>query len=355
MATGKYYTKTLTLPNGKRKYFRGKTAAEATRKLEEAKRQIQQGIDISDNTTVVELAQLWFDNFKKSNLKENSLTTLRGIINRYILPIIGATKVRDVKPLHIQLIMNAISALSRSTQNKVLNALRSIFSLAVENGIIAKTPVIKTIKAGGPAAEQVIPLTHEQSDELLRATQGTRAYTFVILALYAGLRRSEILGLRWSDIDFDVGNLHVQRSVVFSDDNRSGLINEDMKTPAANRIIPLPVPVVAALCLEHDHSTSEYVLSMRNGEYLSESSFVSLWNVIRRRDLGFSVHPHQLRHTCITRWFEMGLDLKEIQYLAGHSTIEMTLSVYTHYDRAGRAEETAEKIRAATPNFLLVM
>ena len=355
MATGKYYTKTLTLPNGKRKYFRGKTAAEATRKLEEAKRQVQQGIDISDNTTVVELAQLWFDNFKKQNLKVNSLSTLRGTVNRNILPVIGPMLVREVKPLHIQMVMNSVSGLSHSTQNKVRNALNAIFSLAVDNNLIAKTPVTKSIKAGGPAAEPVVPLTQKQTDELLKATQGTRAHIFVLLALYAGLRRSEALGLRWSDINFDAGNLHVQQSVVFADDHRGGLVNKDLKTPAADRVVPLPLPVVSALLSAQKSSRSEFVLSMKDGRHLSESSFVSLWNIVRRRNLDFSVHPHQLRHTCITRWFEMGLDLKEIQYLAGHSTIEMTLSVYTHYDRAGRAEETAEKIRAATPNFLLVM
>ena len=63
------------------------------------------------------------------------------------------------------------------------------------------------------------------------------------------------------------------------------------------------------------------------------------------RSIDFSVHPHQLRHTCITRWFRSGLDLKEVQYLAGHASIEMTLRVYTHYEKEARAVETAEKIR----------
>ena len=59
------------------------------------------------------------------------------------------------------------------------------------------------------------------------------------------------------------------------------------------------------------------------------------------------ITAHILRHTYITRLFEAGLDIKEIQHLAGHSTVEMTLSVYTHYDHISRAEETASKVRAA--------
>ena len=65
------------------------------------------------------------------------------------------------------------------------------------------------------------------------------------------------------------------------------------------------------------------------------------------RTLDFDVHPHLLRHTCITRWFEQGLDIKEIQYLAGHSSVDITLEIYTHYQGKARRQQTADKIRAA--------
>ena len=106
---------------------------------------------------------------------------------------------------------------------------------------------------------------------------------------------------------------------------------------------------------------------MRNGESLTASSFDRLWGIIEARttddpeklgkpvsarhpdviySLDFHVHPHLLRHTCITRWVEAGLDMKEIQYLAGHATPDMTMRVYAHYDQRSRSEITAEKIRA---------
>ena len=65
------------------------------------------------------------------------------------------------------------------------------------------------------------------------------------------------------------------------------------------------------------------------------------------RTLDFHVHPHQLRHTYITRLFESGLDIKEIQYLAGHATVNMTLRVYTHYRHESRHQSTAQKVCAA--------
>ena len=94
-------------------------------------------------------------------------------------------------------------------------------------------------------------------------------------------------------------------------------------------------------------STSLYVLASDTGAPCGAKEFRRIECSIQRQNFGFHVYPHLLRHTCITRWFEAGLDIKEIQYLAGHSTLEMTLSVYTHYDRAGRADETARKIREA--------
>ena len=105
------------------------------------------------------------------------------------------------------------------------------------------------------------------------------------------------------------------------------------------------------------------MLHMDNGGALSQTSFSNLWDMVRRRtvndaaDLGtparnskmvrsldFHVTPHQLRHTYITRLFESGLDIKEMQYLAGHTTIDMTLRVYTHYQHESRRKETAKKV-----------
>ena len=77
------------------------------------------------------------------------------------------------------------------------------------------------------------------------------------------------------------------------------------------------------------------------------SSFRSMWKLIERELPEHHITAHLLRHTYITRLFEAGLDVKEIQYLAGHSTMDMTLSVYTHYDRKNREQQTAEKIRRA--------
>lgn len=360
----KQYTLTLQLPDGTRKYFRGKTKKEAEKKRDDAKLKLGMGIDISCATTVAELAETWFSLYKENNddLHKRSKETTRNTMDRYFLPVLGNMKITDVKPLHIQQLMTNVSKYSESTQKKVLQVARAVFSVAVENGMIARSPIGDKVKAGGAKPAEKKPLTRPQSDALLQAVEGTRAHLLVSVLLYAGLRIGEALGLMWSDVDFKEGTITVNRSIIYPEDNRSGEINNDLKTEKSHRTIPLPWNVIQELKEVKANSTSVWVFSMQNGSYLSYNSFRSLWRLIdyrtvekvsvdRRelvtRTLDFDVHPHLLRHTCITRWFEAGLDVKEIQYLAGHANSEITMDVYTHYMELQRREETARKIRNA--------
>lgn len=107
-------------------------------------------------------------------------------------------------------------------------------------------------------------------------------------------------------------------------------MNDYLKTEAGKRDIPLSEELEAWLRKEKKVSHSKYVLAMRNHKPLTQSAYRSMWKLID-----------------ITRLFEAGLDIKEIQYLAGHSTVDMTLRIYTHYDRRSRESKTAEKVREA--------
>lgn len=360
----KTYTVTLALPDGSRKYFRGRTKKEAEKKRDDAKLQLGMGVDISNETTVKELADTWYYCYKEcdEDLHKRSKETIRNTVNRYIVPAIGNMKVIDVKPIHFQQLMTSVSKYSKSTQKKVLQMAKSIFEVGVENGMIPKVPISKQTKAGGAEPSEPKPLTEAQSAALLKAVEGTRAHLLIRLLLASGLRIGEALGLQWNDIDFKEGTVSVNRSIVYPEDNRAGEINEEMKTENAQRTIPIPWPVVDELKEARSKSNSVWVFSMQNGSFLSYYSYRSLWKIVEYRSvsthkedqreivprvLDFDVHPHLLRHTCITRWFEAGLDIKEIQYLAGHSNVDITLGIYTHYQEAERRKDTAKRIRAA--------
>ena len=255
------------------------------------------------------------------------------------LPYLKGVPLKKVTPLQIQLILGNLSGQSKSLNDKAIQILRGIFNAAVDNNLIAKSPVPLRLRSGGIATKEKAALTVEQSRQLLNAVFGTRAYLFCLIALQTGMRHNAIFT------------------------SAQTVVSSDLKTAAARRDIPIPPTLLALLTSEKNGSESPFVLHMDNGGALSQTSFSNLWNMVRRRtvdnpnDLGtparnskmvrsldFHVTPHQLRHTYITRLFESGLDIKEIQYLAGHTTIDMTLRVYTHYQHESRKKETAKKV-----------
>ena len=352
------YKKSFCLPNGKRKNIRSNDKADFERKCAEVRRMLDGGVDVSDDTRVVELFQSWFD-LKKPYLRPASLEAEKYIINHHLLPEwFAVKKVRDVKPAHISALMNDAKDHAKSTQSKMLICLRSAFQYAVDNGMILKSPVLASHKARGASKEEVKPLTIQQSKALLDATRGTRAYVPIVLMLGCGLRRGEVCGLRWSDVDLDGGVLRVRNTIDLTPGKEQ--FRETLKTEAGRRDIPLPNWVIPVLREAKSKSVSLFVVSQVNGNHHTNSSWKNMWKLVQRREiastteheqntdiertLDFHCHPHQLRHTCITRWVESGMGMKEVQYLAGHSTMDMTLNVYAHYDKETRFEETKRKV-----------
>ena len=340
-----YFTRAIQLPDGTRKYIRGKTREELEQKVLEAQILMKSGVDISNDETFAHFAQTWYDVYKKPYLRESSQTAVKYVLNQHILPYLGGYRVRDITPMQIQAIMASLSGKSNSLQSKVLIHLRSIFKAAQENGLVAKSPVSSMLKAGGKKTPEKTALTPAESQQLLDRVENQRARTFLLIALHTGMRRGEIAGLMWDDIDFDSKIIHIRRNAVMG--RYETTISENLKTAAGKRDVPLSEELEAWLLARKKNTHSQYVLSMKNHQPLTKSSYKSMWKLIERELPDTHVTAHILRHTYITRLFEAGLDIKEIQYLAGHSTVDMTLRVYTHYDRQSREAATCEKVRNA--------
>lgn len=347
----------MTLPDGSRKFFDGKNKKEAEKKRDEAKIQIASGWSVGNKTTFNQMAKLWLEEYKaQKKLHPRTKETAEGILRRYVLPEIGSMPITEIKPAHIDRMLLKISDLSKSTQNKVLIYSTAVFNKAIENEIIPKSPTFRK-KPTADDPKKIKPLTDEQCKALLSATKGTRVYPFIVVCLFCGLRKGEALGLMWKDIDFDKKIMKIERSVVYLDSNKQGVINTDLKTESSHRIIPMSPEVCEVLKAEKKKTDSVYVFSMRSGKFLSEESFRSMWALISYRTIGgpgagqhvqatldFNVHPHQLRHTCCTRWIEAGLTPKEAQYLMGHASPDITMGVYADYRAQQELSKTAEKI-----------
>lgn len=352
-----YITVTLTLPDGSRKYFRGRTRKEAEKKRDECKVKLALGWDVGSKLTFKEAAESWLEDYKaRKDIHPRTVETTEGIFTRYLIPYLGDYKIVNIKPAHIDRMLRNMADLSRSTQDKALTYANMVFKKAMENDIIPKSPCMNK-KPIAKSSEKVHALTDEQCERLLIATKGTRVYPFIVVCLFCGLRKGEALGLMWRDIDFDKRVLKVERSIVHTIENRNGMINRDMKTKSARRKIPMSPEVVEVLRAEKKKSSSIYVFSMKDGSFLSDASFRSMWAIVKYRTIGgpstgdyvkpvldFDVHPHQLRHTCCTRWLANGMTPKEAQYLMGHTTADVTMNIYAEYQESQHFDETAKKI-----------
>ena len=355
-----YYRKRVKLQSGTYKDVRAKTKEELRAKLYDMETALRMGVVLDDNTTVAELAVEWFNN-RKEGLSVSRREDYCSAINLRICPVLGGMKVRDVKPEHCQRVMAKCAGLSFSTQQKTVSTMKQIFECAVDNGLTIRSPAAK-LRAGGAKPEEKEALTVEQCTQLEAAVKGTRAYIFVMLGLYSGLRREEICGLQWKDIDLNSNppRLTVNNAMRFSGGKAE--FPAPLKSKAAHRTIPLPPNLASALKYEKKHSNSFFVIHGPDGQHITYQGMRNTINIINRRgpkseaqkakrealekELGrpiaarrtqknivkidFHVTPHLLRHTYITRLIEGGLDVKKVQYLAGHDDIRMTLNVYSH-------------------------
>ena len=366
----KNYATHVTLDDGSRIYIRGKSKADLEKKKEEVKARQGLGMDTATTTTFREYATMWLDTYKpKSALRPTSYQTVCNTLNNHVMPFFGDMPLSSIKPMHVRRFLTEINGTSKSQQQKSWGMVKSIFATAVDNHLLSESPIKSTDKLLPAAAEEEEePLTDEQVKALRDAISGSRVYLFVMLALGLGLRRGEILGLMWSDVDLKTGVVKVRHNKAFAANQNDAPVTELLKTDAGRREIPIPEKLIQLLKNENQ-LISPYVLHDDNGDSWNRSSFRSAWLAIERRTVGyldrklgdtygeitttldFKTHPHQLRHTYITKLFEQGLDIKQVQYLAGHATPEITMKIYTHYRKKQRDADTKQQVITAV-NYL---
>ena len=208
------------------------------------------------------------------------------------------------------------------------------------------------------------------------------AYVFVMIGLYAGLRREEILGLKWDCVFLDEKTPYISVRRAWHVEGGEPVVNTLLKTPAAKRDVPIPKCLVACLKEEREKSESEYVISNSKGTVLTETQFVRVWKYITVRStaercyytyvngqsikhrikprlgehqpnnpklvytMDFKVTPHMLRHTYITNLIYKGVDPKTVQYLAGHENSKTTMDIYAKV-KYNKPEELSSVVNAA--------
>lgn len=366
---GRYYRKKIKAPDGSYVSVYGKTQAELQEKVTLAQNRLAAAADLPARELYVFEYAAGFYSRRAPHLSADRRKLYQFQINKVICPVIGAKPIADVTPDDLQDVLATRAHLSRRSQEDTVQILKQIFSAAADAGAVSRDPSRK-LRPGGKAPEQRQALTEAQQAQLLAAVRGLKVETMVMLGLYAGLRRGEICGLRWDAVHLDGAAPYIEvRRACRWPDHLQPVVSSELKTPAARREIPIPPQLLAFLkekrAAIRGDAGRRYVYGDDQGRAVSYSTLRRRWEVIKTRStasgrelgekiknhnitvtLDFMPTPHVLRHTYVTRLVLSRMDLKRVQYLAGHADPEITLKIYTSLQKAA-PEELAADVWAA--------
>ena len=362
-----YYRKRITSPDGtQHATIYGRSKAERDAKVDAQKAAWAREADEAESPYVWQYVAGWFATASAS-MSEDRKAAVRREINANILPKIGQLRLADVTADDLKAVMAGRASMAKATQEKTRQVLRRIFADAEEAGKISRDPARRLKTAGGTPTAHKDALTEKQQQVLLETVENLPVKLFVYLGLFAGLRREEICALRWDCVDLDgpVPTIRVRRACRWVKNNRAE-VSDVLKSSSAWRDIPIPEVLAKELRAAHSAPVSPWVIHNRKGEPWSYATLRSAWDSVRARSAGsvrrrrkdprtgqticlyeekrlgarvrnhaasvtidFPVSPHILRHTYVTRLILGGMDLKRVQYLAGHADAKITLEIYT--------------------------
>lgn len=326
-----------------RKTIYGKTKKELELKIAEITQQIHQGIYVpEDKTTFGEMSEIWLTQYNPT-ANEKWIYRQQCVINKHLLPVLKYMKLKDLKPYHLQSIINKMAkdSLSTSTMKKAKQTAVRILNVGVENDLVTRN-VFSNVKVPTVEPHERRALTEEERDLVNRTWRGHRMGHAVMIMMYCGLRRGELLALTWKDIDLENKMLSVNKSVRTF---KNQPYVKKPKSKAGAREIPIPNILVDVLRdLPRDYAL---VCPDVKGEMMSDTAYRRAWNSYRHylnlkaggRDASRTrekiqaidnITAHMLRHTYASMLYEAGVDIKSAQRFLGHADIEMTLAVYTH-------------------------
>jgi len=266
-----YYRTRIQDADGKQVSLYATTCEELYEKQLAAKKQVEEILFRRKHPTVAEYCEKW-------------LLMQSAKVRRHIIKELGDMRMADVTLDDIQLALVPVSKKSASVYKSVVVLYKSIFRAAKESRVVDKNPTVYlTSKGGGVPQKEKEALTDEQAARLLDAIQGLPPYVFVMLGLYAGLRREKILALQWDSVYLDTDTPYLTVRRAWHTESNRPVILDELKTKAAERNIPLPICLADCLREAKANSTSEYVVPNRDGEPLSYTQFKRLWQYIVTR------------------------------------------------------------------------
>lgn len=337
--TGKYIQSWFTVKGTKK---------DAEKKLAELLHQLDNGVFMKPGkTTLAEFLEKWLKDYAWANLAPRTAEGYEYIIRCHIIPSLGKMILTQIKPEHIQRYYS-VKLSSGRQDGEGLSArsvrhhhmcLHTTLQSAMKWGLLARNPTDAVDPPHCQRAE-MHTLSEDEIRTLLEAAKSTPYYPLFYMALFTGMRRSELLALRWYDIDLALCQVSVSRTLhVLSKGN---VVIRPTKTAKSRRLVALS-PSTTLVLQDHREKQEalrilsgttlkdeDYVFSQPDGKPLLPNTVTHNWIKLARRTGLNGIRLHDARHTHASLMLKQGVHPKIVQERLGHASIQVTLDTYSH-------------------------
>lgn len=340
---------------GQTKYVSSEVAdeAKAVKALQKFRKDVDSNLKPAVRKKLSTYYAEWMDTVCSSNWKPSTFDTAQQTYRLYIANPLGGALLGKLEPQDIQRVLdvNLKEGLSVSTVKHIYTLLKNLFTYAYQVGHIQVNPMDKVRKPQNRDGAEVRQIEVFEDDEVTaleqvaamrdkRGTPTNKHANLIILMLNTGIRRGELLGLKWESVDFENKVLHITNSygVCSNPDTSEGAskrvgILGTPKSKSGVRAIPLNGKALAALRqYEADWGrTSEFIAVTASGKQIHPTTLPdTLSRMAKSADVQKAAHLHMLRHTFATRAIAKGVSVEVVSKWLGHSNPMITYRVYVH-------------------------
>ncbi len=363
------YTITIGIDQGgkriQKRYGKFKTRKEAEKACNDAIYHIEHGtFVIPHKVTLEEYLWEWLSTYCKPNLTPCSYNGYRTNIEKHIIPALGNIPLQSLQPIHVQKLYNSKAGDGGGKRNKGLSpssiryihaVLRKSLNQAVKMQYISRN-VCDLVELPKIRRREAKFLDAKQVKILLDSFQGADIYIPTLLAIGLGLRRGELLGLQWKDFDFGKRSVTICRALLpYRNDDE---IFSECKTSKSHRVIAVPDSMISTLkqarrkqledkiFFGSDYYDYDLVYCQPNGNPVSPNAFDHRFSKALKEHGFDHIRVHDLRHTNASLMLSQGVPMKVASERLGHTTISITMDLYSHIDDALQ-QDAADKLNNA--------
>ena len=332
----------VTIPGtGKRKYFSGRSKAEVRAKVAEFKLRLSQGITSLDSRQSMEqFLTRWLQTGASSRLRPHTVESYNSLLHTHILPVIGGIGLNRLTPQHVESLLSARrdEGASQYTLKNIRALLRAALNQAVRWGMVQRNAAA-LVELREPQRRQLVPWSATEAKAFLACVESHRLRALFVVALFTGMRRGEVLGLRWSDVDWNSREVRVEGSL----QRINGTLKlVELKTEKSRRSIRVPDAVLEALRRHKvlqakellkagsGRSDPDLVFTTPKGTPIDPRNLHRQFVAVVERSGVRRQRFHDLRHAFATLQLEAGIPARVVMERLGHTQIGTTLDIYSH-------------------------